>query len=225
MPLDNPGARNPADAAPRSRAPSQVYLLWALTLAVAAVLVWSAIQPKDRATWFLEVLPVLIAWPLLAFTYGRFRFTSLTYMLIALHMVVLMVGGHYTYAEVPLFDWLRDAFHMARNNYDRLGHFMQGLVPALVAREVLIRTSPLKRGKWLFVLVTCVCLAVSALSELLEWGTAVAAGSAADAFLGTQGDPWDTQWDLFMALVGSLLAQVLLAPWQDRQMKRQEVEC
>ncbi len=219
------GSRESGRMVPAAGRVSQRRLLWFLTLAVAAVLVWSAIHPKDRATWLLEVLPVLIAWPLLAFTYGRFRFTSLTYTLIAFHMVVLMVGGHYTYAEVPLFDWLRDAFHMARNNYDRLGHFMQGLVPALVAREVLLRASPLKRGKWLFVLVTCVCLAVSALYELLEWGTAVAAGSAADAFLGTQGDPWDTQWDIFMALMGALSAQVLLAPWQDRQMKRQNVEC
>jgi putative membrane protein len=203
----------------------QQRLLWVLSLVVAVVLVWSAINPNDRATWFLEVLPVLIAWPLLALTRRRLRFTSLTYMLIAIHMVVLMVGGHYTYAEVPFFDWVRDSFHLARNNYDRLGHLMQGLVPALVAREVLLRTSPLRRGKWLFVLVTCVCLAVSALYELFEWGTAVAAGSAADAFLGTQGDPWDTQWDIFMALVGSLSAQVFLAPWQDRQMKRQNVEC
>jgi len=215
---DSPGDQNLAGKTLAAGRPSQLRLVWVLTLVVAAVLVWSAIHPKDRFTWFLEVLPALIAWPLLAFTYRRLRFTSLTYSFIALHMAVLMVGGHYTYAEVPIFDWLRDTFHLARNNYDRLGHLMQGLVPALVAREVLLRASPLKRGKWLFTLVTCVCLAVSALYELIEWGAAVTEGSAADAFLGTQGDPWDTQWDMFMALVGSLLAQVFLAPWQDRQM-------
>jgi len=219
------GSREQKEPLPPQGRSLQLRLVWVLTLAVAAVLVWSAIHPKDRATWLLEVLPVLIAWPLLAFTYGRLRFTSLTYTFIALHMIVLMVGGHYTYAEVPLFDWLRDTFHMARNNYDRLGHFMQGFVPALVAREVLLRASPLKRGKWLFALVICVCMTVSALYELLEWGTAVVAGSAADSFLGTQGDPWDTQWDMAMALTGSLLAQVCLAPWQDRQMRRQEEEC
>ena len=225
MASGSPGDRNPAGKTPADGQPLQLRLLWGLTLVVAAVLAWSAIHPKDRFTWFLEVLPALLAWPLLAFFYGRLRFTSLTYTFIALHMVVLMVGGHYTYAEVPPFDWLRDTFHLARNNYDRLGHLMQGLVPALIAREVLLRTSPLKRGKWLFVLVTCVCLAISALYELFEWGTAEATGSAADAFLGTQGDPWDTQWDMVMALTGSLLAQMFLAPWQDRQMKRQDVEC
>jgi putative membrane protein len=201
----------------------QKRLLFALSAAVALVLVWSGIGPKDRFTWFLEVIPALIAWPLLAFTYRRFRFTTLTYTFIALHMAVLMVGGHYTYAEVPLFDWVRDVLHSARNDYDRVGHFMQGLVPALVAREVLLRASPLKRGRWLFFLVTCVCLAVSASYELFEWATAEATGSAADAFLGTQGDAWDTQWDMFTALLGALSALLLLAPWQDRQMKAQEM--
>jgi putative membrane protein len=197
----------------------QKRLLLGLSFAVLAVLIWSGIAPKDRFTWFLEVLPALIAWPLLALTYKRLRFTTLTYCFIALHMAVLMVGGHYTYAEVPLGDWVRDLLHTARNDYDRVGHFMQGLVPALVAREVLLRFSPLKRGRWLFFLVACVCLAVSASYELFEWATAEATGSAADAFLGTQGDPWDTQWDMFTALLGALSALLLLAPWQDRQMR------
>lgn len=202
----------------------QQRLLIALSVAVAAVLVWSGIAPKDRLTWFLEVLPALIAWPLLALTYRHLRFTTLTYTFIALHMAVLMVGGHYTYAEVPLGDWVSDLLHTARNDYDRLGHFMQGLVPALVAREVLLRASPLKRGRWLFFLVTCVCLAVSASYELFEWATAEASGSAADAFLGTQGDPWDTQWDMFTALIGALSALLFLAPWQDRQMRAMDGE-
>ena len=198
-------------------------LLVGLSVAVAAVLVWSAIHPKDRATWFLEVLPALIAWPLLALTYGRFRFTTLTYTFIALHMAVLMVGGHYTYAEVPLVDWVRDLFTRPETTMTAWAISCKGSYPALVAREVLLRFSPLKRGKWLFFLVACVCLAVSASYELFEWATAVATGSAADAFLGTQGDPWDTQWDIFTALPGALSALLLLAPWQDRQMGNGEV--
>lgn len=202
----------------------QIRLLLGLSVAVLAVLVWSGIGPADRFTWFLEVLPALIAWPLLAFAYRKLRFTTLTYCFIALHMAVLMVGGHYTYAEVPLGDWVRDLLHTARNDYDRVGHFMQGLVPALVAREVLLRKSPLKRGRWLFALVACVCLAISAAYELFEWATAEATGSAADAFLGTQGDPWDTQWDMATALFGALSALVFLAPWQDRQMRKMDAD-
>ncbi len=192
-------------------------LVVGLSLAVAAVLVWSGIHPRDRITWFLEVLPVLLAWPILALTYRRFRFTPLAYTLIALHMAVLMVGGKYTYAEVPLFTWIRGAFDLGRNYYDRVGHFFQGFVPALLAREILLRASPLRPGGWLFFLVTCVCLAVSAVYEFFEWGVAVATGTAADAFLGTQGDVWDTQWDMFMALIGALLAQLFLSRLQDRQ--------
>jgi putative membrane protein len=199
-------------------APSQKRLLAVLSLAVAAVLIWSGIRPLDRLTWFLEVLPVLLAWPLLALTYPRFRFTTLAYVFIALHMAVLMVGGKYTYAEVPLFNALRDAFDQGRNHYDRVGHFFQGFVPALLCREVLLRKSPLRPGGWTFFLVTCVCLAVSAGYEFFEWGVAVATGTAADAFLGTQGDVWDTQWDMFMALIGALSSQILLSRWQDRQM-------
>jgi len=192
-------------------------LVVGLSLAVGAVLLWSGIHPRDRFTWFLEVLPVLLAWPLLALTYRRFRFTPLAYAFIALHMAVLMVGGKYTYAEVPLFNWLRDTFDLGRNYYDRVGHFFQGFVPALLAREILLRASPLKPGGWLFFLVTCVCLAVSAVYEFFEWGVAIATGTAADAFLGTQGDVWDTQWDMFMALIGALSSQLLLSRLQDRQ--------
>jgi len=184
----------------------------------AAGLVLSGIGPKDRFTWLLEVAPVLVAGPLLVATRRRVPLTPLAYRLIFLHALVLMLGGHYTYAEVPLGEWARDLLGFSRNHYDRLGHFVQGFVPAILAREVLLRRTPLRRGGWLFTLTTAVCLAISALYELLEWGTAVATGTAADAFLGTQGDVWDSQWDMFLALVGALTAQVLLARRHDREL-------
>jgi len=190
-----------------------------LLLAAGTVtLVVSGIRPHDRFTWVLEVAPILIAVPVLVATYRCFRLTPLAYRLIFLHALVLMIGGHYTYAEVPIGNWLRDGLGLARNHYDRLGHFMQGFVPAIVVRELLLRTSPLRRGRWLFALVTASCLAVSAFYELVEWWTAVATGEAATAFLGTQGDPWDTQWDMFFALVGALAAQVTLARRHDREL-------
>jgi putative membrane protein len=188
-------------------------------LIIVAVFVWSAVNPHDHFTWFLEVVPMLLAIPILLLTARRFPLTSLAYVLIASHMTILMVGGHYTYAEVPLFNWIRDTFHMSRNCYDRVGHFAQGFVPALLARELLLRTSPLRPGKWLFFLVTSVCLAISAAYELFEWAVAVLTGSAADAFLGTQGDVWDTQWDMFFALVGALASQVLMARLHDKRLR------
>jgi putative membrane protein len=163
---------------------------------------------------------VLLAAPILAATFRRFPLTRLAYVLIALHAVVLMVGGHYTYAEVPLGFWVRDALHLARNHYDRLGHFMQGFVPAILVREVLLRKTPLRRGGWLFFLTTSVCLAISAVYEFIEWWSAVLGGGAADAFLGTQGDVWDTQWDMFLCLVGALTAQIVLARLHDRELAR-----
>jgi putative membrane protein len=184
----------------------------------AALLVLSGIHPRDRFTWFLEVAPILVAAPVLLATSRRFPLTPLAYALIFVHACILMVGGHYTYAEVPLGFWMKDAFGFARNHYDRIGHFAQGFVPAILAREVLLRKTPLKSGGWLFFLVTCVCLAISASYELFEWWTALASGSAADAFLGTQGDPWDTQWDMFFALVGSLAAQLSLSRFHDREI-------
>jgi putative membrane protein len=183
-------------------------------------LVWSGIGPRDRATWLLEVAPVLIAIPLLWLTRARFPLTPLAYTLIAVHAAILMLGGHYTYARVPLGDWVRDAFDLARNHYDRLGHFAQGFIPAIVAREILLRQTPLRPGAWLFTLVAATCLAISACYEFLEWWTALLAGGAADAFLATQGDVWDTQWDMFLALCGALAAQALLARWHDRQLAR-----
>jgi putative membrane protein len=198
----------------RDRLPA---LLLAATLAVLAV---SAVGPKDRGTWLMEVAPVLLALPALIATRRRFPLTPLLYVLLALHAAVLCLGGHYTYAEVPLGFWVRDALGLARNHYDRLGHVMQGFVPALLAREVLLRTSPLRAGRWLAFLVTCVALAISAAYELVEWLAAVLLGQGADAFLGTQGDPWDTQWDMFLALCGALLAQLLLGRAHDRALAR-----
>ena len=184
----------------------QAYLLILL-----GVLVWSGIHPHDYFTWFLEVLPAILGVGILAATYHRFKFTGLAYFLVTLHAIILMVGGHYTYAEVPLFNWIRDHFGLARNDYDRLGHFFQGFVPAIITREVLLRTTPLKKGKMVAFLTVSVCMAFSALYELFEWRVAVATGSAADAFLGTQGDVWDTQEDMAMCLVGSIVSLLTLS--------------
>ena len=192
---------------------------------VLMVLAWSGWQPRDLFTWFLEVAPVLVGLPLLMLTFRRFPLTSLAYALLAIHAVILMVGGHYTYAEMPLFNWLRDAFELSRNHYDRLGHVAQGFVPAIVAREILLRRSPLRPGKWLFFLVSCVCLAISACYEFIEWWVALASGDDAVAFLATQGDVWDTQWDMFLALCGALASQLLLTRWHDRQLATLEPEC
>ena len=191
-----------------------VVLLWLC----GAALVVSGLAPKDRFTWVMEIFPILIAVPVLIATHRRFPLTSLAYRLMFVHAVILMVGGHYTYAEVPLGFWMQKAFGVARNHYDRIGHFAQGFVPAILAREVLRRKTPLESGGWLFFLVACVCLAISACYEFVEWGTAVATGSKADAFLGTQGDPWDTQWDMLWALIGSLVSQLLLRRLHEREL-------
>lgn len=187
---------------------------------VAAALIASGIGPTDRATWWLEVAPVLIGAAIVLPTWRRFPLTPLLCVLLAVHAGILVLGGHYTYAHVPLGDWLRDVFELQRNPYDRIGHFAQGFVPAILAREILLRTSPLVPGRWLAFLVVCVCLAFSAFYELLEWWAAVALGQDAEAFLGTQGDVWDTQWDMAMALTGAVLAQLSLARVHDRQLAR-----
>lgn len=194
-------------------------LLLGMACLVFVVFIWSLINPHDLFTWFLEVLPALLGIALLIITYPRFRLTSLLYVLIAFHAIILMVGGHYTYAEVPLFNWIRDIFQQSRNNYDKVGHFVQGFVPAIIVREILLRTSPLKAGKWLAVIVVSICLAVSALYELFEWQVAIVTGTAADAFLGSQGDMWDTQSDMGFALIGSILALALLGSFHDRQLR------
>jgi putative membrane protein len=195
-------------------------LLVTLLVLSAIALIASGLNPHDYPTWLLEVAPVLIAGPLLIATRRRCPLTPLSYVLLFVHGLILMLGGHYTYAEVPLGFWVRDALDLARNHYDRLGHVAQGFVPAIVLREILLRFSPLRPGAWLFVLTTSVCLAFSAFYEMLEWWTAIVAGDGATAFLGTQGDTWDTQWDMFLCLAGAVAAQLLLARMQDRQLAR-----
>jgi putative membrane protein len=193
-------------------------LLLACVLAFLVVSGWS--PQADRLTWFLETVPVMIGAAMLIPTYNRFRLTPLLYRLLALHAVILIIGGHYTYAEVPLFNWIRDSFEFSRNHYDRVGHLAQGFIPAILAREILLRLSPLKKGGWLFLTVTSICLAFSAFYEMIEWWTALLSEEAAASFLGTQGDHWDTQWDMFLALTGAIMAQLLLDGLHDRQLAR-----
>ena len=183
-----------------------------------AVLAWSAWKPHDYPTWWLEVLPALLALVILALTRGFFPLTPLVYWLILGHCVVLMVGGHYTYAEVPLGDWVAEWTGGTRNNYDKLGHFVQGFVPAMIAREILIRNRVVARRGWLSLIVIAICLAISAAYELVEWWVALLSGEAADSFLGTQGYAWDTQSDMFLALVGAVMALLLLSRTHDRQL-------
>jgi putative membrane protein len=178
----------------------------------------SAVNPHDWGTWFLEVLPVLVGGPLLVATHRRFPLTPLLYRLLFLHALILILGGHYTYARVPPGDWARDLFDLSRNHYDRVGHLAQGFVPAILAREILIRRSPLRPGGWLFFLVLCVCLAFSAFYELAEGAAALVGGESAEAFLGTQGDVWDTQWDMFLALLGAFASQLLLSRRHDAEL-------
>jgi putative membrane protein len=204
----------------REQRPVLIILLSGFTL----VLLWSAIRPHDYFTWALEVFPAFLGLAALIITYPKFQFTNLVYCLITLHACILFVGGHYTYAEVPLFNWIRDHFHLARNDYDRVGHFAQGFVPAFVAREVLLRQRIVLRRGWLFFIILSICLAISAAYELLEWRVAVGTGSAADAFLGTQGDPWDTQEDMATAAVGALTALLFFSRWHDRLINRMEAK-
>jgi putative membrane protein len=191
-----------------------------LLLGVIGVLLWSSWGPHDRLTWWLETLPAMAGIIILVATYRRFRFTTLCYTFIALHICILCVGGHYTYAREPLFGWLRDTFDWQRNHFDRLGHFAQGFVPALIARELFIRLRVFNRPTWLPFMVICVCLTVSALYEFIEWWTALLSGSAAVEFLATQGDVWDTQSDMFMALLGAVCALLFISAWQNRQLAR-----
>jgi putative membrane protein len=188
--------------------------------ALIALLALSGYKPFDLATWVMEVVPVMVVLVLLWVSHARFPLTPLLYALIFVHAVVLMLGGHYSYARVPLGDWMREWFHLSRNPYDGIGHFAQGFIPAIAARELLLRHTKLERGGWLFVIVTAVCLAISALYELIEWGAAVALGQGAEEFLGTQGDPWDTQKDMAFAWLGAMVAQWLLARWHDAQLSR-----
>ena len=191
-----------------------------LLAAGSVALVISGMGPYDRTTWYLEVFPILIGAPILFAVYPRFQFTPLVYRLVFVHCLILMLGAHYTYARVPAGFWVQDLLSLSRNHYDRLGHLAQGFIPAILAREVLLRRSPLAPGKWLSFLVTSVCLALSAFYELIEWWAAVLGGESAQAFLGTQGDVWDTQWDMFLAFIGAVVAQLVLARVHDRQLEQ-----
>ena len=191
-----------------------------LLISFLVLLVWSVIKPHDLFSWFLETAPAMIGLVILAATYRRFRLSNLAYVLIWMHAIILLVGGHYTYAEVPLFNWIRDTFHLSRNHYDRVGHFAQGFVPAIIAREVLLRKSPWKRGKLLSFIVLSICLAINASYELIEFGVSMATGSAGDAFLGTQGDIWDTQKDMLLCLIGAVIALVTLSRFHDGSIER-----
>lgn len=186
---------------------------------LAGVFIWSAIEPRDRPTWYLEVFPVIIGVVVLAATYHSFRLTSLLYVLILLHCIVLLVGGHYTYAEVPLFNEMKSIFGFERNNYDKIGHIMQGFVPAMIARELIIRLDIVRGRYWRDFFIICFCLALSAFYELLEWWVALVSEQAAEAFLGTQGYEWDTQSDMGYALIGAVAALVLLSKLHDRQLR------
>jgi len=184
-----------------------------------AALLWSGIRPKDQLTWLLETVPAMVALVLMAATRRRFPLTPLLYVLILLHAIILMVGGHYTYAEVPLFEWLKEPLGMTRNNYDKLGHFAQGFVPAMVAREILIRRQVVSSVAWRNFFIVCTCLAVSAFYELVEWWTALLSEEASEAFLGTQGYVWDTQSDMWFALLGAIIALVVMGRWHDSQLR------
>lgn len=199
---------------PADRTLTVICAIWALAL------IASGISPYDRLTWFMEVLPVLIAAPILVATRTRLPLTTLVYVLIAIHGLILIYGGAYTYARVPLGFWLQEMLVFERNPYDRIGHLAQGFVPAMVARELLLRVFRIEGRKILNFLVICVALAISAFYELIEWWAAVAIGAGADEFLGTQGDVWDTQWDMFMALTGAILALLALGRWHDWQRSR-----
>ncbi len=178
----------------------------------------SAISPHDYFTWALEVFPAVIGVLVLLFTFKSFRFTTLAYVFILIHCYVLFIGGHYTYAQVPLFNWLRDAFHQSRNNYDKIGHFMQGFVPAMIVRELFVRKDVVKSKGWLAVLTVSVCMSISVIYEFLEWFVAIFSGESGDAFLGTQGYIWDTQSDMLFATIGAIAMVVLLAKYHDKQI-------
>lgn len=189
-----------------------------------STLVWSGINPKDQFTWFLEVVPAFVGIIILGITYNKFHLTKLAYILILMHCMILMIGGHYTYAEVPLFDWIKDYFELQRNNYDKIGHLAQGFIPAIIAREIFIRKEIISKPKWLNFIVVSICLAISAFYELIEWWVAELSGESAEAFLGTQGYVWDTQSDMALALLGAILSLLLLSKIHNKQLHEMGVE-
>lgn len=196
------------------------YFYKSLAISICIILILSAVNCHDLFTWFLEVLPVIIAEIVLIVTYKKFKFTSFVYVLIWIHAIILIVGGHYTYAEMPLFNWIKDIFHFRRNYYDRVGHFVQGFVPAIVIREVFIRNKIIKNRAWTNFIVISICLGISASYELIEFAVATITGEAADAFLGTQGDVWDTQWDMTFALIGSIFSIIILSKYHDKLLEK-----
>lgn len=184
------------------------------------VFIWSGINPRDYFTWFLEVSPALVAFVVLALTYKKFRFSNFIYILICIHAMVLMIGGHTTYAEMPLFNWIRDYFDLERNYYDRLGHFVQGFVPSLVIYEIVIRKNIIPKKSWRMLFVVFAILGSSAFYEFFEWGISLVSGEAGNAFLGTQGDIWDTQWDMFMCFIGSIVALSIFSGFHEKQIEK-----
>lgn len=199
--------------------PNEMKQYWILVAVFIIGLTISGINPHDYFTWILEIFPSLIGLVILIFTFRKFRFSYLVYVLILVHCYILFIGGHYTYAEVPLFNWIKDVFHQSRNNYDKLGHFAQGFIPALIVRELFIRLDIVKKG-WIPFLTICVCLSISVLYEFLEWFVAVTSGQSADSFLGTQGDVWDTQSDMLFALIGAICMVVFLSKFHDKQIEK-----
>ena len=190
-----------------------------LTGIFLAGIIWSGIRPHDYFTWFLEVLPAVIGFIILFATYRKFKFTDLTYVFILIHCYILFIGGHYTYAEVPFFDWVKEILHQSRNNYDKVGHFAQGFIPAMIIRELFIRQEIVRKGAWLSFLTVCVCLSISAVYEFIEWFVAVMTGDSADSFLGTQGYVWDTQSDMLYAMIGSICMIIFMSRIQNRQIE------
>ncbi|MDP5082426.1 MAG: DUF2238 domain-containing protein [Winogradskyella sp.] len=194
-------------------------LIYILLFLIGLVLIWSAINPFDYFTWFLEVLPAIIGVVVLVITYRRFRFTNVVYVLVFLHCIILIIGGHYTYAEVPLFDWIQETFNQTRNNYDKLGHFAQGFVPAMITRELLIRKQVVNIKGWLNFIVVCIAMAISVTYEFIEWAVSLGTGEGGDSFLGTQGYIWDTQSDMLYASIGAIAAIILLGKYHIKQIK------
>jgi len=195
-------------------------LIYTLLILIILLFIWSAIKPFEYFTWFLEVSPAIIGILVLALTYKRFRFTNLVYVLIFFHCAILIIGGHYTYAEVPLFDWIQETFNQSRNNYDKVGHFAQGFVPAMIARELLVRKNVILKNNWLNFIVVSIALAISAAYEFIEWGVSLGTGEGGDSFLGTQGYIWDTQSDMLYATIGAITALIALRKYHDKQIEK-----
>lgn len=191
-----------------------------LILLFLAGLIISAIHPHDYFTWILEVFPAIIGFLILLFTFKKFRFTNLVYIMILVHCYILFISGHYTYAEVPMFNWVKEVFHQSRNNYDKIGHFAQGFIPALIIREIFIRKQIVKQGVWLSVITVCICETISVLYEFLEWGVAIASGQSSESFLGTQGDVWDTQSDMLYAMIGAICMVVFLSRYHNNEIRK-----